>query len=104
MRGLAVEGSTIKRGFLFDTRSPTQIDVITGVRRGEGSAREILRRENPERGSRPLDGIVAKVRHPSTYVRDGSKGICSQVAMDFFRVMRRSLTSSIPCSINMRNG
>ena len=32
---------------------PTRVIVITGVRRGQGSARETLRRENPERGSRP---------------------------------------------------
>ena len=30
-----------------------KIIVITRVRRGQGSARETLRRENPERGSRP---------------------------------------------------
>ena len=42
-------------GFLLDTHShsPTQIIVITGVRRGQGSARETLRPENPERGPRP---------------------------------------------------
>jgi len=38
---------------LRDTHSPTRMIVITGVRRGQGSARETLRRENPERGSRP---------------------------------------------------
>ena len=32
---------------------PDPILVITGVRRGQGSARETLRRKNPERGSRP---------------------------------------------------
>ena len=37
---------------MHDTHSPTQMIVITGVRRGQGSARETLRRENPERGSR----------------------------------------------------
>ena len=30
-----------------------KIIVSTRVRRGQGSARETLRRENPERGSRP---------------------------------------------------
>ena len=53
MRGLARGGNTTKGGFLLDTHSPTQIIVITRVRRGQGSARETLRRENPERGSRP---------------------------------------------------
>ena len=43
----------LKGGFLHDTHSPTRMIVITGVRRGQGSARETLRRENPERGSRP---------------------------------------------------
>ena len=37
---------------MHDTHSPTGMIVITGVRRGQGSARETLRRENPERGSR----------------------------------------------------
>jgi cytochrome c len=51
-RGLARGGNTTVGGFLFDTHSPTQIIVITGVRRGQGLARETLRQENPERGSR----------------------------------------------------
>ena len=54
---------------MHDTHSPTQIIVITRVRRGQGSARETLRRENPERvapgvpelslilGSRPYSGV-----------------------------------------------
>ena len=52
-RGLARRGNTTEGGFLLDTHSPTQIIVITGVRRGQGSARETLRRKYPERGSRP---------------------------------------------------
>ena len=32
---------------MFDTHSPTQIIVITRVRRGQGLARETLRQENP---------------------------------------------------------
>jgi hypothetical protein len=35
---------------MLDTHSPTQIIVITRVKRGQISARETLRRENPERG------------------------------------------------------
>jgi integrase len=38
---------------LLDTRSPTQIILITGVRRRQGSARETLRRENPGRDPDP---------------------------------------------------
>ena len=59
--GKIIEGSPggesiTKGGFLLDTRSrfprPTMI-VSTPVRHERGSARETLRRENPERGSRP---------------------------------------------------
>ena len=32
---------------MHDTHSPTRMIVITGVRRGQGSARETLRRERP---------------------------------------------------------
>jgi hypothetical protein len=35
---------------MLDTHSPIQIIVITRVKRGQSSARETLRRENPERG------------------------------------------------------
>ena len=55
---------------MHDTHSPTQIIVITGVRRGQGSARETLRQENPSAvlapgvpelslilGSRPYGGV-----------------------------------------------
>jgi hypothetical protein len=46
-------GHTTEGGFLLDTRSPTQIILITGVRRRQGSARETLRRENPGRDPDP---------------------------------------------------
>ena len=52
MRGLARGGNT-KGGFLLRHPFPGFTVVITGVRRGQGSARETLRRKNPERGSRP---------------------------------------------------
>jgi hypothetical protein len=43
-----------QRRFLLDARSPTpEFSVRTRVRRGQGLAGETLRRENPERGSRP---------------------------------------------------
>src|SRR5262249_3808810 len=43
-----------QRRFLLDTHSPTpEFSVSTRVRRGQGSAGEILRRKNPERCSRP---------------------------------------------------
>ena len=53
-RGLARGGNATKGGFLLDTPYPDpKIIVSTRVRHGQGSARETLRRENPERGSRP---------------------------------------------------
>ena len=51
-RGLARGGNTTEGGFLFDTHSPTEVILTTRVRRGQGLARETLRQENPERGSR----------------------------------------------------
>ena len=52
MRGLARGGNT-KRRFFARHPFPDFTVIITGVRRGQGSARETLRRKNPERGSRP---------------------------------------------------
>ncbi len=52
-RGLARGRKCYRRRFLLRHPSPDSILVITGVRRGQGSARETLRRKNPERGSRP---------------------------------------------------
>ena len=61
---------------MHDTHSPTRMIVITGVRRGQGSARETLRRDNPTGsapgvpelslilGSRPYGG-VSGVRQPA---------------------------------------
>ena len=46
-------GNTTEGGFFVRQPFPTRMTVFTGVRRGQGSARETLRRENPERGSRP---------------------------------------------------
>ncbi len=43
---------------MHDTHSPTRVIVITEVRRGQGSARETLRRENPERGVPELSLIL----------------------------------------------
>ena len=46
-RGLARGGNTTEGGFLFDTHSPTQLIVITRVRRRQGLAAETLRRRTP---------------------------------------------------------
>jgi hypothetical protein len=52
-RGLARGRKCYRRRFLLRHPSPDSILIITGVRRGQGSARETLTRKNPERGSRP---------------------------------------------------
>ena len=52
---------------MHDSHSPTQIIVSTGVRRGQGSARETLRRENPERGSRPGFLSFAHIRQQAVW-------------------------------------
>ena len=73
-RGLARGRKYYRRRFFARHPFPDpKIIMITRVRRGQGSARETLRRKNPERGSRPGFRAFAYIRQQAVQ-RGGCRG------------------------------